>query len=113
MHVLHLRAHRGATHRPSGKARPSDSTKFVLARESRKPGIDLGVLHGLHIQSLRGGDSPGEHSVLFVGQGERLEQHHRSHTRDHYARGAVHAARWLVGREPGLYRIEQVLGLED
>ena len=63
------------------------------------------------VQTLRGGDSPGEHSVLFVGGGERLELHHRSHTRDHFARGAVRAAVWLVGREPGLYHIEQLLGL--
>jgi 4-hydroxy-tetrahydrodipicolinate reductase len=65
------------------------------------------------IQTLRGGDNPGEHSVLFAGEGERLELVHRSHTRDHFARGAVRAAAWLVGREPGLYRIEQVLDLEE
>ena len=64
------------------------------------------------IQALRGGDSPGEHVVHFVGRGERLELAHRSATRDHFARGAVAAAAWLVGRRPGLYRIEQVLGLE-
>jgi 4-hydroxy-tetrahydrodipicolinate reductase len=63
------------------------------------------------LQTLRGGDSPGEHSVLFVGAGERLELHHRSHTRDHFARGAVRAAAWLIGREPRLYRIEEMLGL--
>jgi 4-hydroxy-tetrahydrodipicolinate reductase len=64
------------------------------------------------IQALRGGDNPGEHVVHFVGRGERLELAHRSATRDHFARGAVAAAAWLVGRRPGLYRIEQVLGLE-
>ncbi|MGH0028285.1 MAG: 4-hydroxy-tetrahydrodipicolinate reductase [Myxococcota bacterium] len=63
------------------------------------------------VQTLRGGDNPGEHSVLFVGAGERLELHHRSHTRDHFARGAVRAAAWLVGREPGLHRLEEMLGL--
>jgi 4-hydroxy-tetrahydrodipicolinate reductase len=63
------------------------------------------------VQTLRGGDSPGEHSVFFVGGGERLELVHRSHTRDHFARGAVRAAAWLAGRPPGRYRIEQVLGL--
>ena len=65
------------------------------------------------IQTLRGGDNAGEHTVLFAGDGERLELAHRSQTRDHFARGAVRAAAWLVGREPGLYRIEQVLGLEE
>jgi 4-hydroxy-tetrahydrodipicolinate reductase len=64
------------------------------------------------IQTLRGGDNPGEHTVMFVGQGERLELIHRAHTRDHFARGAVRAAAWLVGKPPGLYRIEEVLGLD-
>ena len=49
--------------------------------------------------------------MLFVGAGERLELHHRSHNRDHFARGAVGAAAWLIGREPRLYRIEEMLGL--
>jgi 4-hydroxy-tetrahydrodipicolinate reductase len=64
------------------------------------------------IQTLRGGDNPGEHVVHFVGRGERLELAHRSATRDHFARGAVAAAAWLVGRPPGRYRVEQALGLE-
>jgi 4-hydroxy-tetrahydrodipicolinate reductase len=64
------------------------------------------------IQTLRGGDVAGEHTVMFVGQGERLELVHRSSTRDHYARGAVRAAEWLAGRDPGLYPIERVFGLE-
>jgi len=63
------------------------------------------------VQTLRGGDNPGEHSVLFIGGGERLELVHRSSTRDHFARGAVRAAAWLAGRAPGRYRIEQMLGL--
>ena len=68
--------------------------------------------HAIGIQSLRGGDNPGDHSVLFLGQGERLELTHRSFTRDHFARGAVRAAAWLIGRPAGRYSIEQVLGLE-
>jgi len=63
------------------------------------------------VQTLRGGDNPGEHSVYFVGRGERLELSHRSFTREHFARGAVRAAAWLTGREPGLYSLEQALGL--
>lgn len=63
------------------------------------------------VQTLRGGDCPGEHTAMFIGQGERIELVHRSHTRDHFARGAVRAAVWLAGREPGLYKIEQVLDL--
>lgn len=64
------------------------------------------------IQALRGGDCTGEHTVLFAGRGERLELVHRASTRDHFARGAVRAAVWLADKGPGLYRIEQVLGLE-
>ena len=64
------------------------------------------------IQTLRGGDIAGEHTVMFVGQGERLELVHRASNRDHFARGAVRAAEWLVGRDPGLYPIERVFGLE-
>jgi 4-hydroxy-tetrahydrodipicolinate reductase len=50
--------------------------------------------------------------VIFAGQGERLELVHRSRTRDHFAGGAVRAAIWLLGRKPGLYSIETVLGLD-
>lgn len=63
------------------------------------------------VQALRGGDNPGEHTVLLVGRGERLELVHRAATRDHFAAGAVRAARWLRGRPPGLYRMQDVLGL--
>lgn len=65
------------------------------------------------IQTLRGGDNPGEHTIYFIGGGERVELTHRAATRAHFAVGAVRAAAWIVGRAPGLYRIEQVLGLED
>lgn len=65
------------------------------------------------IQALRGGDNPGEHVLLLIGQGERLEIAHRASTRDHFARGAVRAAVWVRGRPPGLYDMEQVLGLRS
>ncbi len=64
------------------------------------------------IQTLRAGDCPGEHTLLLVGRGERLELIHRASTRDHFARGAVRAALWLADRSPGLYPFEQVLGLD-
>jgi 4-hydroxy-tetrahydrodipicolinate reductase len=63
------------------------------------------------VQALRGGDNTGEHTVMFIGRGERLELVHRSHTRDHFASGAVRAAAWLAGRPAGVYRVEQVFGL--
>jgi 4-hydroxy-tetrahydrodipicolinate reductase len=61
--------------------------------------------------ALRGGDVVGDHTVLFAGAGERLELTHRATDRRIYARGALHAARWLHGRPPGLYRMADVLGL--
>jgi 4-hydroxy-tetrahydrodipicolinate reductase len=64
------------------------------------------------IQTLRGGDNAGEHTVMYIGRGERLELIHRSHTRDHFARGAVRGTLWLLGRPAGLYRIEETLGLD-
>ncbi len=64
------------------------------------------------VQTLRGGDNPGEHTVYFVGRGERIELVHRSATREHFATGAVRAASWLAGRAPGLYGVEEIFGLE-
>jgi len=63
------------------------------------------------IQTLRGGDNPGEHTILFIGQGERLELTHRSATREHFAAGAAQAAAWLPGHPPGLYKIAEVFNL--
>jgi 4-hydroxy-tetrahydrodipicolinate reductase len=63
------------------------------------------------VQALRGGDNPGEHTVLLLGRGERLELVHRAATRDHFAAGALRAARWAHGQPPGLYGMEQVLEL--
>ena len=65
------------------------------------------------VQTLRGGDNPGEHTVMFVGRGERIELVHRSATREHFAEGAVRAAKWLVGKEAGLYPVEAIFGLKD
>lgn len=58
---------------------------------------------------VRAGDVVGEHSLLLVGAGERLELVHRAHDRAVFARGALHAARWLQGRAPGLYRLDDCL----
>jgi 4-hydroxy-tetrahydrodipicolinate reductase len=84
--------------------------RFVLAREGETGPRPRGAIG---VQALRGGDNPGEHTVLFIGGGERIELVHRSATRDHFARGALDAARWLLGRPPGLYDMEQVLGLRE
>jgi len=64
---------------------------------------------GMH--AVRGGDIVGDHTVLFAGIGERLELRHVAHSRGIFARGAVTAAKWLVGKEPGYYTMKDVLGL--
>jgi len=61
------------------------------------------------VHALRGGDVVGEHTVVFAMAGERIEITHRAHTRDIFALGAIRAARWLVGRKPGLYGMEDVI----
>jgi 4-hydroxy-tetrahydrodipicolinate reductase len=62
--------------------------------------------------TLRGGDVVGEHTVIFAGEGERIELTHRATSRTIFAQGAVRAAKWTSGRPPGLYSMRQVLGLE-
>lgn len=64
---------------------------------------------GLH--SLRGGDVVGDHTVIFATDGERIELTHKASNREAFARGALSAARWLAGRQPGLYTMRDVLGL--
>ena len=59
----------------------------------------------------RGGDVVGEHTVLFAGPAERIELTHKAGSRTIFARGAVRAARWAFGREPGLYSMRDVLGV--
>jgi 4-hydroxy-tetrahydrodipicolinate reductase len=63
------------------------------------------------IHSIRGGDIVGEHTVLFAGQGERLEVTHRASSRQAFAEGTIRAIRWLRDREPGMYDMSDVLDL--
>ncbi|MGD7388101.1 dihydrodipicolinate reductase C-terminal domain-containing protein, partial [Ralstonia pseudosolanacearum] len=60
--------------------------------------------------TVRGGDIVGDHTVLFVGEGERIEITHRSNSRQSYAEGAVRAACFLAGKK-GLFDMNDVLGL--
>lgn len=77
--------------------------KGVIGERSKK---EIGI------QTLRAGDIVGEHTVLFAGKGERIEITHRAHSRDTFAAGAVRAAKWVVGKKPGLYDMQDVLGLK-
>jgi len=73
---------------------------------ARKPGA-------IGFAALRGGDVVGDHYVIYAGEGERLELVHKASSRKIYSRGAVRAALWLKGKKPGLYGMDDVLGLDD
>jgi len=65
---------------------------------------------GMH--SLRGGDVVGDHTVIFAANGERLELTHKASSRETFANGALRAAQWVVHQKPGLYDMQDVLGLK-
>jgi 4-hydroxy-tetrahydrodipicolinate reductase len=82
---------------------------LVCGREgrdaARKPG-EIGV------HSVRAGDITGMHSVIYSTLGETITLNHTAHNRDGFARGALRAAKWLAGRDRGLYTMREVLGLK-
>lgn len=63
------------------------------------------------MQTVRGGDIVGEHTVYFIGMGERIEISHRAMSRDMFARGAARACLWIDGKQPGIYDMQDVLDL--
>lgn len=67
--------------------------------------------HTIGFETVRAGDIVGEHTVMFVGSGERVEITHRASSRVNFAHGALRAARWVMGQGPGLYDMQDVLGL--
>ncbi|HEX9784113.1 MAG TPA: 4-hydroxy-tetrahydrodipicolinate reductase [Opitutaceae bacterium] len=95
-----------------------------VVREARRLGADS-VVHGrggitgerpsgqIGMHALRGGDVVGDHTVMFAALGERLELSHKASDRAIFARGAVHAAHWLVDQPNGLYDMQDVLGLKE
>jgi 4-hydroxy-tetrahydrodipicolinate reductase len=64
------------------------------------------------VMSLRGGDVVGDHTVIFAGLGERLELTHKATSRDTFALGALRAAGWVIDKVPGLYNMQDVLGIK-
>jgi len=68
-------------------------------------------LEEIGVMALRGGDVVGEHTLYLVGEGERIELTHRATDRSIFARGAVRAAHWVVGRPAGLYDMADVMGI--
>jgi len=95
------------THHRTKKDAPSGTAKTLaeILRTARKMDDQI------PIQSIREGDVVGDHTVVFGGPGERLELTHRASSREIFARGALRAARWIIDKAPGLYSMQDVLGL--
>jgi 4-hydroxy-tetrahydrodipicolinate reductase len=81
------------------------------ARYGRQGEVGARTPEEIAVLAVRGGDIVGEHTAYFCGMGERLEITHRASSRETFARGAVRAAQWLSDRDPGLYDMQDVLGL--
>jgi 4-hydroxy-tetrahydrodipicolinate reductase len=111
--------HRGKVDAPSGTAlalgRAAAAGREVVfdgVQQRGRDGITGPRRTGdIGFAALRGGDAIGDHHVVFAGAGERIELTHRATSRSIYAKGAVQAARWVLGRPPGLYGLKEVLGL--
>jgi len=111
--------HRHKVDAPSGTAlRLGEVVAKALGRDLERDAVhgregDTGARTAREIgfHAIRGGDIVGEHTVMFAGEGERVEVSIRSGSRMTYAVGALRAARWVHGRGPGLYDMTDVLGL--
>jgi 4-hydroxy-tetrahydrodipicolinate reductase len=111
--------HRFKKDAPSGTA----ERLLEIIREERKLSA-TSIRHGrqgitgertpteIGIHSLRGGDVVGDHTVMFAALGERIELTHKAGDRAIFARGALRAAQWVVTQPPGVYDMQDVLGLK-
>ena len=111
--------HRFKKDAPSGTA----ARLLEIILEERKLGTEA-LRHGrsgitgerqpteVGVHALRGGDVVGEHTVMFAALGERLELTHKASDRSIFARGALRAANWVVQQKPGVYDMQDVLGLK-
>jgi 4-hydroxy-tetrahydrodipicolinate reductase len=95
------------THHKMKKDAPSGTAKTLaeVLKTARKMESEI------PIQSIREGEVVGEHSVIFTAPSERLELTHRASSREIFARGALRAAKWITRKPPGLYNMQDVLGL--
>jgi len=112
--------HRLKKDAPSGTA----STLAAILAQVRQQQLDKILKHGrkgivgertateIGMHSLRGGDVVGDHTVVFATNGERLELTHKASSRETFANGALRAAQWVVKQKPGLYDMQDVLGLK-
>ncbi|CAN5161632.1 4-hydroxy-tetrahydrodipicolinate reductase [soil metagenome] len=114
------------THHRLKKDAPSGTAKRLaeILCDVRELSYESDVAHGragmvgerparqIGMHAVRAGDVVGEHTVTFAGAGERLELTHKASSRDTFAAGALRAARWIIGQQPGLYSMQDVLGLQ-
>jgi 4-hydroxy-tetrahydrodipicolinate reductase len=112
--------HRLKKDAPSGTA----TTLLEILGDVRKLQLEEALRHGrkgivgertqneIGIHAIRGGDVVGDHTVIFANNGERVELTHKASSRDTFANGALRAAQWIVQRQPGLYDMQDVLGLK-
>ncbi|MBN2507388.1 MAG: 4-hydroxy-tetrahydrodipicolinate reductase [Verrucomicrobia bacterium] len=83
-----------------------------VLRHGRSGLVGERTAHEIGMHALRGGDVVGDHTVIFATPGERLELAHKASSRDTFARGALRAVLWAVRQPPGLYTMQDVLGLK-
>ena len=110
--------HRHKVDAPSGTAlRKGEVVAQALGRDLKRDAVygREGVTgerkdNTIGFATVRGGDLVGEHSVMFIGTGERLEISHRASSRANFAHGALRAARWVAAKKNGLYDMADVLG---
>lgn len=84
----------------------------AVARYERHGDVGPRTDTEIGMQTVRGGDVFGDHTVFFLGQGDRIELTHRASSRDTFGRGAARAALWLAGKPAGLFDMRDVLGLK-
>lgn len=112
--------HRHKLDAPSGTARrlgeilaeTAGGTYDDLLIHGRKGDVGARPKRGIGMHALRGGDVVGDHTVHFAADGERLELTHRASSRDTFASGALRAAAWVTRQKPGIYSMQDVLGLK-
>ena len=112
--------HRLKKDAPSGTA----TTLLEILGDARKLQLKEALRHGregivgertnseIGIHAIRGGDVVGDHTVIFAGNGERVELTHKASSRETFANGALRAAQWVVNQPPGIYNMQDVLGLK-
>lgn len=113
--------HRHKVDAPSGTAfMMGEAVADALGRDLKQDAVYAREGHtgarerqSIGFQTIRGGDIVGEHTVMFIGEGERVEVKHVATSRMNFASGAVRAATWCSGRAAGLYDMQDVLALRE